>query len=91
MTNSPPPWQAHASVDYDSTMANRCSTLLAEITDDPARRKAILADPRDLLGPRGETPQDIETRMRAINKVRAGADPSTGWATKSGAISGVGG
>jgi len=48
MTNSPPPWQAHASVDYDSTMANRCSTLLAEITDDPARRKAILADPRDL-------------------------------------------
>jgi pilus assembly protein CpaD len=56
-----------------------------------ATLSAQLADPRDLLGPRGETPQDIETRMRAINKVRAGADPSTGWATKSGAISGVGG
>jgi len=56
-----------------------------------ATLSAQLADPRDLLGPRGETPQDIETRMRAINKVRAGADPSTGWATKSSAISGVGG
>jgi pilus assembly protein CpaD len=52
---------------------------------------AQLADPRDLLAPRGETPQDIETRMRAINKVRAGADPSTGWATKTTTISGVGG
>jgi len=56
-----------------------------------ATLSAQLADPRDLLSPRGETPQDIETRMRAINKVRAGADPSTGWVTKSGAISGVGG
>jgi len=56
-----------------------------------ATLSAQVADPRDLLSPRGETPQDIETRMRAINKVRAGADPSTGWVTKSGAISGVGG
>lgn len=56
-----------------------------------ATLSAQLADPRDLVSPRGETPQDIETRMRAINKVRAGADPSTGWATKSGSISGVGG
>ena len=56
-----------------------------------ATLSAQLADPRDLLSPRGETPQDIETRMRAINKVRAGSDPSTGWVTKSGAISGVGG
>jgi pilus assembly protein CpaD len=56
-----------------------------------ATLSAQLADPRDLLSPRGETPQDIETRMRAISKVRAGSDPSTGWATKSGAISGVGG
>jgi len=56
-----------------------------------ATLSAQLADPRDLLSPRGETPQDIETRMRAINKVRAGSDPSTGWATKSAAISGVGG
>ena len=37
-----------------------------------ATLSAQLADPRDLLSPRGETPQDIETRMRAINKVRAG-------------------
>ena len=56
-----------------------------------ATLSAQIADPRDLLSPRGETPQDIETRMRAINKVRAGSDPSTGWVTKSGAISGVGG
>ena len=56
-----------------------------------ATLSAQIANPRDLLSPRGETPQDIETRMRAISKVRAGADPSTGWVTKSGAISGVGG
>jgi pilus assembly protein CpaD len=52
---------------------------------------AQLADPRDLLAPRGETPQDIETRMRAINNVRSGADPSTQWTTKTTTISGVGG
>ncbi len=52
---------------------------------------AQLADPRDLLSPRGETPQDIETRMRAINKVRSGTDPSTQWTTKTTTISGVGG
>lgn len=56
-----------------------------------ATLSAQLADPRDLLAPRGETPQDIETRMRAINKVRSGADPSTGWTTKTTTISGVGG
>ena len=48
MTNTSPPWQAHAAGSYDSTMTDRCSTLLAEITADPARRQAILADPRDL-------------------------------------------
>ena len=48
MTTSPPPWQAHDSADYDSTMADQCSMLLAEIIADPARRQAILADPRDL-------------------------------------------
>jgi pilus assembly protein CpaD len=56
-----------------------------------ATLSAQIADPRDLVTPRGETPQDIETRMRAIQKVRQGADPSTGWATKTGNISGVGG
>ena len=48
MTTTPPPWQAHDAVGYDSAMTAGCSTLLAEITADPARRKAILADPRDL-------------------------------------------
>jgi pilus assembly protein CpaD len=52
---------------------------------------AQIADPRDLADPRGETPQDIETRMRAIGKVRNGVDPSTTWQTKNGSISGVGG
>jgi pilus assembly protein CpaD len=33
--------------------------------------------------PRGETPGDVETRMRAIQKVRAGGDPGTGWAAKA--------
>jgi pilus assembly protein CpaD len=44
---------------------------------------AQIADPRDLVDPRGETPGDVETRMRAIQKVRAGADPGTGWAAKA--------
>ncbi len=52
---------------------------------------AQVADPRDLATPRGETPADIETRMRAINNVRKGVDPNTQWATKSTSISAVGG
>ncbi len=52
---------------------------------------AQIADPRDLATPRGETPIDIETRMRAISDVRKGSDPSTKWATKAGSISDVGG
>lgn len=44
----PPPWQAHDAANYDPTMTAGCSTLLAEIIADPARRQAILADPRDL-------------------------------------------
>ena len=31
-----------------------------------------IADPRDLVTPRGQTPQDVETRMRAILKQRTG-------------------
>jgi pilus assembly protein CpaD len=49
------------------------------------------ADPRDLVSPRGSTPADIEMRMRGIGKVRQGTDPATGWSTKAGQISGVGG
>jgi pilus assembly protein CpaD len=56
-----------------------------------ATLSAQIADPRDLATPRGETPSDVETRMRAITNVRKGADPSTTWSTKSSSISGVGG
>jgi pilus assembly protein CpaD len=56
-----------------------------------ATLSAQIADPRDLASPRGETPADIETRMRAISDVRKGTDPSTKWVTKSTSISDVGG
>lgn len=52
---------------------------------------AQVADPRDLANPRGETASDIETRMRAINKMRRGEDPSTVWRLKATDISSVGG
>lgn len=48
MTSSPPPWQAHNTAAYDSTMTMRCSALLTEIIANPARRQAILLNPRDL-------------------------------------------
>jgi pilus assembly protein CpaD len=51
---------------------------------------AQVADPRDLVSPRGETASDIEMRMRGINKVRQGVDPTTQWVTKQSAISSVG-
>jgi len=51
---------------------------------------AQVADPRDLAAPRGETPADVEARMRAIGSIRKGADPSTKWMTKATSISGVG-
>lgn len=52
---------------------------------------AEVADPRDFVSPRGETPPDIEMRTRAITKIRGGADPSTGWSGKASSISSVGG
>jgi len=52
---------------------------------------AQVADPRDLAGPRGETASDIETRMRAINRVRRGEDPTTMWKLRPSSISNVGG
>lgn len=52
---------------------------------------AQVDDPRDLAAPRGETPADIESRMRALTKVRAGADPTTQWSVKGTNISAVGG
>ena len=48
MAKSPPPWQAHNAANYDSDMTTRCATLLGEIVSDPARRRGILDDPRNL-------------------------------------------
>lgn len=56
-----------------------------------ATLSAQVADPRDLATPRGETPADIEMRMRGINRVRNGQDPTTIWALKASSISNVGG
>lgn len=51
---------------------------------------AQIADPRDLAGPRGDTPADTITRMRAIDKIREGQDPSTKWPDQEQKISKVG-
>jgi pilus assembly protein CpaD len=56
-----------------------------------ATLSAQVADPRDLANPRGETPSDIELRMRNINQMRRGMDPSTKWMLKPTDISSVGG
>lgn len=52
---------------------------------------AQIADPRDLAGPRGETPADTPTRMRSIDNIREGKDPSTQWPQEEQSISKVGG
>jgi pilus assembly protein CpaD len=52
---------------------------------------AQVADPRDLVGPQGETTQDTPIRARAIESVRKGMDPSTSWTTKQSSIGSVGG
>ncbi len=52
---------------------------------------AQVADPRDIAAARGETPADIEMRMKALGKVREGASPTTNWELKGGSISGIGG
>jgi pilus assembly protein CpaD len=51
---------------------------------------AQTADPRDLVTPRGEDPADTLTESRAIEKVRAGTDPTTSWATHNSSIGSVG-
>ncbi len=56
-----------------------------------ATLSAHVADPRDLANPRGETPSDIELRMRNINKMRRGEEPSTAWRLKATDISQIGG
>jgi pilus assembly protein CpaD len=52
---------------------------------------AQVEDPRDLVAPRGQTPSDIEMRMRGIGKVRQGEDPTTKWELQNTNISTVGG
>jgi pilus assembly protein CpaD len=52
---------------------------------------AQIADPRDLAGPRGETPADTILRMRSIDNIRQGKDPSTQWPQEQESISKVGG
>ena len=51
---------------------------------------AQIADPRDLVQPRGETASDVEIRMRAIEALRKGDDPVTKWNEKATNISKVG-
>ena len=49
-----------------------------------------IADPRDLAGPRAESPPDNESRSRAILAVRKGADPGTAWKTQNSSIGPLG-
>lgn len=51
---------------------------------------AQIADPRDLAGPRGETPVDTLTRMRTIEAIRNRKDPGTEWRKAEQKISKVG-
>jgi pilus assembly protein CpaD len=52
---------------------------------------AQVDDPRDFARARTLGPSDVQMRLRAINDVRQGADPGTGWATQLTAIGQVGG
>ena len=48
MPKEAPGWQVHTASGYDGAMTAMCDRLLAEIVADTGRRKAIMADPRDL-------------------------------------------
>jgi pilus assembly protein CpaD len=51
----------------------------------------MVADPRDLAAPRGESSSDVQMRIRAIKNVRNGSDPGTGWKTQNTNIGQAGG
>ncbi|NDB68278.1 MAG: hypothetical protein EB015_09825 [Methylocystaceae bacterium] len=51
----------------------------------------LVADPRDLVSPRGEAPNDVSTRTRTITSIRAGQDPATNWTVKNSSIGAAGG
>ena len=87
----------HRCGDWPSDLASASSTTGWD--DKPywnlgcasqAMLAAQVADPRDIAEPQGETPADGAVRIRGINSVRKGADPSTTWATKNSSIGSVG-
>ena len=51
---------------------------------------AQASDPRDLATPRGEEPPDTTIRMRGIDAIRKGSDPTTPWVVKNSSIGSVG-
>ncbi len=51
----------------------------------------MVADPRDLVTPRGESTSDVQMRIRAIKNVRNGAEPGTSWKTQNTNIGQAGG
>jgi pilus assembly protein CpaD len=51
---------------------------------------AQVADPRDLVMPQAESPADTAMRVRGIESLRKGEDPSTNWKMTNSSISDVG-
>ena len=51
---------------------------------------AQVADPRDLVTPKGETPADTALRVRGIESLRKGEDPGVNWKLSNSSISSVG-
>jgi pilus assembly protein CpaD len=87
----------HRCGDWPSDLASASSTRGWENKPywnfgcaSQAMLAAQVADPRDVAEPQGETPADGAVRIRGINNVRKGTDPSTGWTTKNSNIGGVG-
>jgi pilus assembly protein CpaD len=52
---------------------------------------AQVDDPRDLARARAEGDSDVNMRLRAIQDVRQGQDPGTGWKVQNTSIGAVGG
>ena len=89
---------AHACGDFPSDLASASS--LRGWQNEPywnfgcsqqSLIAAQVADPRDLVTPRGETPTDTAFRLRAIGNIRNGQDPGTSWKTNNTSIGQVGG
>ncbi len=52
---------------------------------------AEVDNPRDFVQAGAIGPSDVQMRLRAINAVRNGADPGTGWSVKNTSIGQIGG